>query len=83
MRERITLVSLFKDEDVEKIYRFFEKIDEPLCKVPFGKGVVDRKTADTLPFYFTLSAWNLDMEDYLIPKLENVKFEKFCVKVVE
>ena len=38
MNERITLVSLFNQNDLDKINNLIKIIDEPLCKVPFGKN---------------------------------------------
>ena len=60
MHERITLISYFKSAELEHINSLLKHIEEPLCKVPFGKNVEDRKKADTLPYHFTLSAWDIE-----------------------
>lgn len=54
MKERITLISLFNEENLNKIYHYINMVNEPLCKVPFGKNADNRFKADTLPYHFTL-----------------------------
>lgn len=81
MNERITLVSLFNQNDLEKINNIIKIINEPLCKVPFGKNVEDRTKADTLPYHFTLSAWNIDQEGFILQELSNIYFNSFMVNV--
>jgi 2'-5' RNA ligase len=81
MTERITLVSLFDQENLIKINNFTNKIKEKICKVPYGKNVEDRYKADTLPYHFTLSAWNIDKEKFILQKLENIQFNKFKILV--
>jgi len=81
MNERITLVSLFNQSDLEKINNIIEVINEPLCKVPFGKNVDNRIKADTLPYHFTLSAWNISQENFILQELSNINFNSFKVNV--
>lgn len=79
MKERITLVSLFNQNNLEKINNIIKTINEPLCKVPFGKNVDDRMKADTLPYHFTLSAWNINQENFILQELSNINFSSFKV----
>lgn len=81
MNERITLVSLFEEYSLEKINKLVNKINENLCKVPFGKNVDDRIKVDTLPYHFTLFAWDIIEEEKVIEKLNNIIFPKIKVKV--
>lgn len=81
MNERITLVSLFDQDNLIKINNFTNKIKEKVCKVPYGKNVEDRYKADTLPYHFTLSAWNIDKEKFILQKLEDIHFNKFKILV--
>ena len=81
MNERITLISLFNKNDLEKINNIIKILNEPLCKVPFGKNVEDRIKVDTLPYHFTLSAWNIDEENFILQELSNINFNSFKVNV--
>lgn len=81
MNERITLISLFNQNNLEKINNIIKIINEPLCKVPFGKNVENRTKADTLPYHFTLSAWNIDQEGFILQELSNIYFNSFMVNV--
>ena len=81
MNERITLVSLFNQSDLEKINNIIKVINEPLCKVPFGKNVDNRIKADTLPYHFTLSAWDISQENFILQELSNINFNSFKVNV--
>ena len=76
MNERITLIAIFDDNSLEKIEFYTKQINEKLCKVPFGKNVNSREEVDTLPYHFTLSAWNISDEDNVIKKLSKVDFTK-------
>ncbi len=76
MNERITLIAIFDDNSLEKIVFYTKQINEKLCKVPFGKNVNSREEVDTLPYHFTLSAWNISDEDNVIKKLSKVDFTK-------
>lgn len=81
MNERITLISLFNQNDLEKINNVIKIINEPLCKVPFCKNVEDRIKVDTLPYHFTLSAWNIEQENFILQELSNINFNSFKVNV--
>lgn len=81
MNERITLISLFKEHSLEKINKLVDKINENLCKVPFGKNVDARIKADTLPYHFTLFAWDIIKEEKVVEKLDNIIFPKIKIKV--
>lgn len=81
MNERITLISLFDNENLNKIDNIVNKLEYSLCKVPFGKKVDNRFIADTLPHHFTLSAWDIENEDFIINKLSKIQFNKFNVLI--
>lgn len=74
MNERITLVSLLDKENLAKTYQLINPIQEPLCKVSFGKNVADRIKNDTLPYHFTLFSWNITKEKEILQFLETIKF---------
>lgn len=81
MNSRITLISYFDEFNLNKINKIVGKIDEKLCKIPFGKGVNDRFLVDTLPWHFTLSSWNINKMDDIINSLRKISFNKFSIKV--
>lgn len=72
MNERITFISVFNDISLEKIEHYTKKINDKLCKVPFGKNVNNREEADTLPYHFTLSAWDISCKEKVIDELSKI-----------
>ena len=82
MNERITLISIFDNESIIRIKDILKVINKSnLCKVPFGKNVVNREEVDTLPFHFTLCAWDISQEKEILNSLKNISFKKFQIKV--
>lgn len=76
MNERITLVGVFDKNNSEKITKIISKTNEKLCKVPFGKKVTNRFEVDTLPYHFTLSAWDISQKEEVLNKLSDLKLNK-------
>mgnify|MGYP000397860026 CR=1 FL=1 len=81
MNERITFISVFNDISLEKIGNYTKKINDKLCKVPFGKNVDNREEADTLPYHFTLSAWDISCEEKIIDELSKIKYPKLKILI--
>ena len=81
MHNRITLVSVFDDRNMEKIKYYINKTNEKLCKVPFGKNVNNRIKADTLPYHFTLSAWDIKDKEMVIKALSQIAFSKLKIYI--
>lgn len=83
MNERITLISHFEKDSIIKISEMINNLTEhiDICKVPFGKNVDDRFKADTLPFHFTMCAWNIADEKDVISKLKNIPFHPLKIKI--
>lgn len=82
MNERITLISIFDNESIIRIKDILKVINKSnLCKVPFGKNVVNREEVDTLPFHFTFCAWDISQEKEILASLKNISFKKFQIKV--
>lgn len=76
MNERITFVSIFDNNNLAKIEFYIKKINEKSCKVPYGKNVDNREEVDTLPYHFTLSAWDISAEENVIRELSKIAFSK-------
>lgn len=81
MNERITFISVFNDISLEKIEHYTKKINDKLCKVPFGKNVDNREETDTLPYHFTLSAWDISCEEKIIDELSKIKYPKLKILI--
>ncbi len=82
MNERITLISIFDNESIIRIKDILKVINKVnLCKVPFGKNVVNREEVDTLPFHFTFCAWDISQEKEILNSLKNISFNKFQIKI--
>ena len=81
MNERITFISMFDNNNLEKIEYYTKHINEKLCKVPFGKNVDEREKADTLPYHFTLIYWKAEFEKQVLQNLSKVKFPKIKVRI--
>lgn len=81
MNERITFISILDDKNIEKIEFHTKKIKEKLCKVPFGKNVKSREKADTLSYHFTVSAWNISLEEKVLTNLKNIEFPKLKIYI--
>ena len=81
MNDRITLISLLSIEDLNKIDDVIRNVTEPLCKVPYIKNIDNRISIDTLPYHFTLSAWNIEENDFILKRLSNIKFNSFKITV--
>ena len=81
MNKRITFISVFDDRNMEKIKYYIKKINEKLCKVPFGKSVNNRIEADTLPYHFTLLAWDMKDKEKVITALSQIVFSKLKIYI--
>lgn len=81
MNERITIISLFNFKNLNKINNVLSYINIPLCKVPFGKDIFNRKDVDTLPWHFTLSAGDIEDEKMVKEALKNIKFNEFVISI--
>lgn len=81
MNERITIISLFNVKDLKKINNVLSSINISLCKVPFGKNIINRKDVDTLPWHFTLSAGDITKENLAKESLKNIKFNEFAISI--
>lgn len=84
MNKRITLISNFDAESISKIQEKLKVIKNiNLCKVPFGKNIINREKADTLPFHFTFCAWDINLEKKILISLAKIKFRSFQIKIVD
>lgn len=81
MNERITFISVFDDISLAKIEYYTKKVDDELCQVPFRKNVDNREEADTLPYHFTLSAWDISYKEKVINELSKIEYPKLKIRI--
>ena len=81
MNELITFISVFNDISLEKIEYYTKEINDKLCKVPFRKTVDNCEEADTLPYHFTLSAWNISYKEKVINELSKIEYPKLKILI--
>lgn len=81
MNERITLISLLNEEQLDMMNAIVNNINEELCKVPFGKNVDNRYTVDTLPYHFTIFSWSIKKEEEVVNFLKSIPFVPFKVLI--
>ena len=81
MNERITLISHFDKDSIIKINEIVKNVGDDMCKVPYIKNIDNRKEVDSLPFHFTICAWNIANEENIISKLKEINFPKLKVKI--
>ena len=81
MNERITFISDFDDINLKKIEHYIKVINDKLCKVPFGKNIDNRENADTLPYHFTLSAWDISCKEKVIDELSKIGYPKLKILI--
>jgi 2'-5' RNA ligase len=66
---------MFDNVSLDKINKLIEKINVPMCKVPYGATTDEREKNDNLPFHFTISAWDKRLEDNIINMLKDINFK--------
>ena len=73
MEKRITLVTMFDNEEINKIETLMLKTNKKTCKVPYG--------IDNLPYHFTISATNKENQEEILKIAESINIDKIQLKV--
>lgn len=82
MNERLPLVAVFNENDLEKINNFLKNISTNLCKVPFGKKVDNcRFEVDALPYHMTIFSWSIKRLEEVKSILSTISFNPIEVLV--
>lgn len=82
MNERLTLVTVFNENDLKKITNCINNSSIALCKVPFGKKVDNcRFEVDTLPYHITVFTWSTKKIDEVKDFLSTISFSPSQVVV--
>lgn len=78
--KRLTFVGNL-DNGINTINSYLKLLPENLCKVPFNNNDDIRMQIDTLPYHFTLSAWDINQKEKVINVLSNINYSKFKITV--
>lgn len=81
MHNRLTLISHFDKKSNATINTRLHILGKTTCKVPFNKGLNNRKEIDTLPFHLTMCAWDIIQEKAVISKLAQLNFPQPKLRV--
>lgn len=84
MNKRITLITSIDENELNKVNKLMEKMDELTCKVPYGVVAEEKRyEQDNLPYHFTIFATNKENESKVIELAENIKVDKIKLEVNE
>lgn len=79
MDKRITAISVFDKESINKIDSLIKKINNKLCKVPYLEE--DRKNKDSLPYHITLQTWNENEKEEALKILKQIELNPITIIV--
>ncbi len=79
MSKRITCISLFDKESINKIEKLVEEFNGELCKVPCFEE--NRGEKDTLPYHITLQIWNEEQKEEALQTLKQIKLKPITLNV--
>ena len=71
---RITLITKFKEKELNKINNQLKNINYHMCKVPYGIDDELRNEIDNLPYHFTMNKIKLKNNDIRIMNGRNNSF---------
>lgn len=78
---RITLITSFKEKELDKIDQRIKNINYHMCKVPYGINDELRSKIDNLPYHFTIFATDKQNERKLLNIASSIKMNKITLKV--
>lgn len=73
---RITLITKFKENELNKINNQLKNINHHMCKVPYGINDELRNEIDNLPYHFTIFATDKQNESKLLNIASDIKMNK-------
>lgn len=82
MNKRVTLITLLEQKTLDYINNMVEKTNIQSCKVPYGV-CEDRLNADTLPYHFTISAWDKNEQEKIIDILKEMPMSEINLKIID
>ena len=78
---RITLITKFKEQELNKINNQLKKIHYHMCKVPYGINDELRNEIDNLPYHFTIFATDKQNESKLLNIANNIKVDTITLRI--
>ena len=82
MKEKITLITYFNENEQNKIKDIMSKINEKTCKVPyFLDDDAKRYSVDIMPYHFTIFGTGKENQDKVLNVLKKNKLNKIKVKI--
>lgn len=78
---RLTIVTLFEEESINKLTCLLSNIKIPLCKVPFNNNTKYRDEIDTLPLHMTLSSDDISKKEDILTKIHKINFSQFNITI--
>ena len=82
MKEKITLITYFNENEQNKIKAIMSKIKEKTCKVPyFLDDDVKRYSVDIMPYHFTIFGTDKENQEKVLDVLKKNKINKIKVKI--
>lgn len=78
---RITLITKFKEKELNKINNQLKNIHYHMCKVPYSINDELRNEIDNLPYHFTIFATDKQNENKLLNIASNIKMNKIKLKI--
>lgn len=82
MKEKITLITYFNEDEQNKIKDIMSKIKEKTCKVPyFLDDDAKRYSVDIMPYHFTIFGTDKENQEKVLDVLEKTKLNNIKVKI--
>ena len=82
MKEKITLITYFNENEQNKIKVIMSKIKEKTCKVPyFLDDDVKRYSVDIMPYHFTIFGTDKENQEKVLNVLKKNKINTIKVKI--
>jgi len=82
MKEKITLITYFNENEQNKIKDIMSKIKEKTCKVPyFLDDDAKRYSVDIMPYHFTIFGTDKENQEKVLEVLEKTKLNNIKVKI--
>ena len=82
MKEKITLITYFNENEQNKIKVIMSKIKEKTCTVPyFLDDDVKRYSVDIMPYHFTIFGTDKENQEKVLNVLKKNKINKIKVKI--
>jgi 2'-5' RNA ligase len=78
---RITLITNFKEKELDKINHQIKNIDYHMCKVPYGINDELRYEIDNLPYHFTIFATDKQNERKLLEIANDIKVDTITLRI--